>query len=158
MNYIEQLKFDIDFFEEHEDSLLNEVKHKKLCDILERIRGVSYVVGRTDEQLVSIHKYVSGKIKEITNEMDETDELTIYADGVPINKPLLTIELQNESSVPKVFYKGEQIGNLRELRLDWDTNTNVTYGGLTYAIKYAEKGNKYPVNHRIEREVKGHAL
>jgi len=71
---------------------------------------------------------------------------------------LLTIELQNESSVPKVFYKGEQIDNLRELQLDWDTDTNVTYGGLTYAIEYAEKGNKYPVNHRIQREVKGHAL
>lgn len=30
---------------------------------------------------------------------------------------LLTIELQDESSAPKVFYKGEEIDNLRELQL-----------------------------------------
>jgi len=77
--------------------------------------------------------------------------------STPMTDQLLTIEFQEETSTPVVYYKGERIENLRELQLDWDADDNVSYGGLTYAIEYAEKGNNYPTNHRIEREVKGHA-
>lgn len=69
---------------------------------------------------------------------------------------LLTIELQDESSVPKVFYKGEEIQYKRNIFFDWDTDTD-EYGGLSYAIEHAEMDGKLPVINRIERRVKGHA-
>lgn len=70
--------------------------------------------------------------------------------------PLLTIELQDESSVPKVFYKGEEVKLKQHVFFDWDTDTDV-YGGLSYALEHIVTGEKYPVTNRIERRVKGHA-
>lgn len=65
--------------------------------------------------------------------------------------PLLTIELENDTSVPKVFYKGEEITNKINVQFDWETDTDIP-GGVSYAIEHVEdKG----VN-RIERKVRGH--
>lgn len=76
----------------------------------------------------------------------------------PKNKKdlLLVIELEDESSVPKVFYKGEKIKLKTNIFFDWDTDTDL-FGGLTYAIEHYEEGNKFPTLKRIERKVKGHA-
>lgn len=81
-----------------------------------------------------------------------------HYDQIPRKKqqPLLTIELQDETSVPKVFYKGEEIKCKKHVYFDWDTNTDVL-GGLSYVIEHAENNN-YPVVNRIERRVKGHAF
>ncbi len=73
------------------------------------------------------------------------------------NKPLLTIELQDESSVPKVIYKGEEIKLKQEVEFHWETDTE-EYGGLSYAIEHAVEGKIHPTRNRIERRVKGHAL
>src|SRR5690625_147053 len=73
-----------------------------------------------------------------------------------VKRPLLSIELQDESSVPKVIYKGEEVKYKRNVFLDWDTDTDEC-GGLTYAIEHMETGNKYPVINRIERQVEAHA-
>lgn len=113
--------------------------------------------------LFFIHKYRDNNWepnKEIQKEVNEKEinKAAELIKGALINNNLLIISLENESSVPKVFYKGEQIGNLRELQLDWDADTNVSMGGLTYAIEHQEAGNKLPTVNRIEREVKGHAL
>lgn len=69
---------------------------------------------------------------------------------------LLVIELENERSVPKVFYKGEEIKLKTSVQFDWDTDTEYM-GGLTYAIEHYEHGKVPPVLNRIERRVKGHA-
>lgn len=79
-----------------------------------------------------------------------------YTGDEPAQQPLLTIELETETSVPKVFYKGKEITNKVNVYLDWDRDTD-TFGGLTYAIEHYEKGNGYPTLNRIERRVKGHA-
>lgn len=77
-----------------------------------------------------------------------------YADN---NKmPLLTIELQDETSVPKVIYKGEEITGKVNVSFDWDTDT-LDVGGTTYVIEHRETG-LHPVVNRIERRVKGHAF
>lgn len=83
------------------------------------------------------------------------ETLTAYSDGP--KQPLLTIELQDETSVPKVVYKGKEIPLNTHIHFDWDTDTD-EHGGLTYAIEHMETGNKVPVNNRIERRVKGHAI
>src|SRR5690625_575574 len=86
------------------------------------------------------------------------ETVTIYADGKPFEEPpLLSIELQDESSVPTVYYKGEEVKYKRNVFLDWDTDTDV-FGGLSYAIEHMEVGNKEPTVNRIERRVKGHAM
>ena len=72
------------------------------------------------------------------------------------SKPLLLIELENESSLPKVFYKGEEINRLVHVGIDWDTETNAVMGGLTYTIEHDEN-KKYPSVNRIERRIRGHA-
>ena len=70
--------------------------------------------------------------------------------------PLLTIELQDESSVPKVIYKGEEVKGKRNIFFDWDTDT-YNSGGLTYAIEHIDSKDEKPGITRIERRVKGHA-
>ena len=70
---------------------------------------------------------------------------------------LLSITLQDESSVPKVIYKGEEVEGKRSIQLDWETSDAVSMGGLTYSIEHTEKDNKgYPTTNRIERRVRGH--
>lgn len=69
---------------------------------------------------------------------------------------LLVIELKDETSVPKVFYKGEEIELKQNISFDWDTDTEFM-GGLSYAIEHRVKDIGYPVTNIIERRVKGHA-
>ena len=73
-------------------------------------------------------------------------------------KPLLTIELETETSVPKVIYKGEEITHKVNVAFDWDTETDTSMGGLTFAIEHLEKSGKDRTVNRIERRIKGHAL
>ncbi|SET85890.1 hypothetical protein SAMN05216389_1445 [Oceanobacillus limi] len=72
------------------------------------------------------------------------DKKTIYVDGEPIKEPpLLTIELENESSVPKVFYKGEEIKWKDEIRFRWSTKRELPLsGGVDYLIQHFVKGNQ----------------
>lgn len=73
------------------------------------------------------------------------------------DRPLLTIELQDETSTPKVYYQGKEISHKKNVFFDWDTDTEVM-GGLTYAIEYREVVKGYPVANLIERRVKGHTM
>lgn len=71
--------------------------------------------------------------------------------------PLLTIELQDESSVPKVIYKGREIKWKQNVFFDWDTSDERSPGGLSYAIEHQETGNGQVTCNRIERRVRDHA-
>src|SRR5690625_1236588 len=96
------------------------------------------------------------KYSEVINGVDEIPEGDLNnIEPEPI-KPLLTIKLQDETSVPKVLYRGKEIEFKRNIFFDWDTDTN-NYGGLTYAIEHIERDNDTPTVNRIERRVKGHA-
>ena len=70
---------------------------------------------------------------------------------------LLSITLQDESTAPKVIYKGEEIIGKQSIQFDWETSDAVSMGGLTYSIEHAETGKGYPATNRIERRVRGHA-
>lgn len=75
-----------------------------------------------------------------------------------IKNNLLIIALEDETSVPKVFYKGEEVLFKKRISIDWETDTeDEESGGLTYAVEHQEKAD-YPVTNLIERRVKSHAL
>ncbi|MDY0396793.1 hypothetical protein ACFSMW_14710 [Virgibacillus halophilus] len=100
--------------------------------------GVETVRAYSDDEIAIIYA------------MDKVDTMTKQ------QPPLLTIELQDETSAPKVFYKGEEIHLKTNVTFDWETDTD-TFGGLSYAIEHYVKENGCPTRNRIERRVKGHA-
>ncbi|MGG3800449.1 hypothetical protein [Metabacillus fastidiosus] len=51
---------------------------------------------------------------------------------------LLVIELDDETSVPKVFYKGEELTGKVHIHFDWKTKERPSLGGLSYEIKRAD--------------------
>lgn len=100
------------------------------------------------------------KIEEIAESTEKEFDALIDAAknlGKPPEPPLLVIELENESAVPKVFYKGEEINLKCSVLFDWETDTSIP-GGLTYAIEHGGLDSMgIPYINRIERRVKGHA-
>ncbi len=55
--------------------------------------------------------------------------------------PLLQIELKDEKSIPKVFYKGEEITGKAQINFDWITRGSRNLGGMKFNIEHAdEKG------------------
>lgn len=73
------------------------------------------------------------------------------------NDKLLVIQLEDEASAPKVFYRGKEVTNKVHVSFDWDAENRVSRGGLTYDIEHYESGKGYPSLNRIERRVNDHA-
>ena len=69
--------------------------------------------------------------------------------------PLLQIELQDETSVPKVYYKGEEVTKLIYVSMAWDTATDIP-GGMSYTIECGDTSEGYLACERIERRIKAH--
>ncbi|UFT98105.1 hypothetical protein KO561_12925 [Radiobacillus kanasensis] len=66
-----------------------------------------------------------------------------------IDAKFLTIKLDEINSVPKVFYKGEEITNLVHVGIDWATGTDETvYGKPLIDIEYLEK-DSFGVPHTV---------
>jgi len=54
--------------------------------------------------------------------------------------PLLTIELKDETSVPKVFYKGKELAGKTSINFAWITQKeNPGVGGLYFEIAHYDK-------------------
>lgn len=70
--------------------------------------------------------------------------------------PLLQITLDESDSVPKVFYKGEEIKLKKEVIFHWETDTDI-YGGTTIEIEHFVQGVKVPECNRIVKRFKAHA-
>lgn len=66
---------------------------------------------------------------------------------------LLIIALDNESSVPSVFYKGEELTGKSNVRFDWDTSDTCSPGGLTYRFEYAKEDGSVEI---LERRTRNH--
>lgn len=65
-------------------------------------------------------------------------------------KPLLTIELQDETSVPKVFYEGEEITHKARVSFDWETEKAMpNSGGTKFNIDYVDVMNGGPIQKGI---------
>lgn len=92
----------------------------------------------------------------IRSSQDAIDALK-YGLQLKEQKPLLTIELKDETSVPTVFYKGEEIKLKQNIFFDWETKGVDNQGGLTYVIEHAVIDEGHAVINRLERRVNGHA-
>ncbi|GGJ61928.1 hypothetical protein [Virgibacillus salexigens] len=55
-----------------------------------------------------------------------------------MSKPLLEIRVDEDNSVPVVFYKGEEISNKISIHYDWVTRTEVE-GQHELVLKYYDK-------------------
>lgn len=99
----------------------------------ETVKPPSFDVGvsRKDRRILD-------KVKGKLNESEKTE-------------PLLTIELQDESSVPKVFYKGKEVTAKINVSFDWLTGGAGDPPGLSYAIENIEHDNLLLTTNRIER-------
>ncbi|MEK4148929.1 hypothetical protein NST02_17860 [Robertmurraya sp. FSL W8-0741] len=105
---------------------------------------------------VNINTNIDKLLEKLNDAIYQTaKELADEVEGKENKHPLLVIELENESSVPKIIFKGKEVEEKREILFHWETDTSIP-GGLTYAIEHAEKENCFATN-RIERRVKGHA-
>ena len=62
-------------------------------------------------------------------------------------KNLLVIELQDENSVPKVIYKGEEIHMKTKISFDWETRTD-EYGGTHIGLEYFKKNKTANLHHK----------
>lgn len=88
---------------------------------------------------------------------DEVLGIAKAAKSALINNTLLLIALESEVSVPKVFYKGEEINLKKEILFHWESKDDYGQGGLTYIIENALRGQGVPTVNRIERRIKDHA-
>jgi len=74
-------------------------------------------------------------------------------------EPLLTIELQDESSVPKVFYEGKEITGKVRVSFDWLTkDAEPLSGGTKFNVEHHETGHGDIVKKGISLARGKHAL
>ncbi|GEM03010.1 hypothetical protein HHA03_25420 [Halolactibacillus halophilus] len=69
---------------------------------------------------------------------DQIDSLRYSFDSSSNRENLLVIELEDETSTPKVFYKGEEVTMKTRFLFEWETQTN-ELGGTRYNIEHFEK-------------------
>lgn len=82
------------------------------------------------------------------------DVLEELADAYGIQlepEPLIFIELNDEYSVPKVFYKGEEVEGKARIQFDWKTKRDCACtGGMSLNIEHFDK--KSNSEHVIDRK------
>lgn len=84
------------------------------------------------------------KVKGITVDLDiDTSKVVEKINGFKSalsQVPLFQIELEDETSVPKVFYKGEEIKYKKIVNFDWETQKEHSgTGGLNLNIEHYDK-------------------
>lgn len=63
---------------------------------------------------------------------------------------LLTIELTDEQSIPRVVYKGEEITGRIAIDFEWRTRDDKQIGGTYFRIKHANTCTKLPITETKE--------
>jgi hypothetical protein len=141
----------------------NKITDKSWCSHIVETRYSLVIPKEVSEELgianeITFPETVNVLYHVPSNNIDAVDALRYAYEHMveQDNKPLLVIKLENETDVPKVFYKGKEIGLKRHVYFDWETDTD-EFGGLTYAIEHYVSGASLPTSNRIERKVKGHA-
>lgn len=66
-----------------------------------------------------------------------------------MKKPLLTIELSDIDSIPKVIYKGKKITKRIHVSFDWSTQTDKTVPSPMIDIEYLDTTSSKPSLKRI---------
>lgn len=94
--------------------------------VLRQLIGVSIAAMSTSYKLNEFES-LRNEYKKQTEEKEST--------------PLIQIELEDENSIPKVFYEGEEITGKAQITFDWITKKNRGLGGMKFNIEHAdEKG------------------
>lgn len=94
-------------------------------------------------------------LRELTMELEEA----YYKINPDKKEPLLTIELQDETSVPKVFYEGKEITEKIRVSFGWITkDAEPLSGGTEFNVEYHEGGHGDLVKKRISLARGKHAL
>ncbi len=105
------------------------------------------------EQLESMLLHLG---EELPSMREDVKHLLVYDEEDKVI-PLLQIELENETSVPKVTYQGKEVRFNRETLFHWETKSDYSMGGLTYTIEHIENvGKQTPSVNRIERRYYDH--
>lgn len=105
-----------------------------------------------------INEEQAGAIRNKIKKQIEDDGIIVHGRGIEIElipdgdydvevngneqKPLLTIELQDENSAPIVYYKGERKKYLESVSLDWETARDHGISNLDYEVTRHVKGFK----------------
>lgn len=136
-------------------------KIKRTCLVCDHV-GTTYETKKEHKDIIPCPKCKGSFVdvwekEKYASDIKEIEGITINIDARKANPPLLTIELENESSVPKVFYKGEEVKHKANILFDWDTSDGRSPGGMTYAIDHYEEGKGQLVRNRIERSFRDHA-
>lgn len=88
-------------------------------------------------------KYIRNKYG---NTSVTTKPYTGYVTPITFNTPnLLTIELTDEQSIPRIVYKGEDITALVAVDFEWRTRDAEQIGSTYFRIKHANTNVKKPV-------------
>ncbi|UZD72945.1 hypothetical protein [Bacillus siamensis] len=117
-------------------------KEKMRIEIEKAIKtGIVILDGGMDLATIEVEDFTS------VNELP-VEEKTI----LPAAAPLLQIELDDINSAPRVFYKGEQIGEIINADFSYVTNTelmNPTHIDIEYMDKDSKCGTKAIVYNRF---------
>ncbi|MCC2249090.1 hypothetical protein JUJ52_03835 [Virgibacillus sp. AGTR] len=72
---------------------------------------------------------------------------------------LLVIELENETAVPKVVYKGEEINGKENVHLNWETKTQEGLsGGMELKLDHYISGKSAPAKETIHLQTGKYVL
>lgn len=84
-----------------------------------------------------------GKYLEIRTNQEVQDEASQFVYGgfsKGKSELLLKIEIENESSYPKVFYKGEEIKNVLFAQLNYESGDEDAFPKYSFDIEHHKKG------------------
>ncbi|GIP63353.1 hypothetical protein J32TS6_19080 [Virgibacillus pantothenticus] len=143
----------------------NKITDKSWCSHIVETRYSLVIPKEVSEELgianeITFPETVNVLYHVPSNNIDVVDALSYACEHMVEqgDEPLLVIELENETAVPKVIYKGKEIRLKRHIYFDWTTRTGEpTEGGLTYIVEHYER-EEHPAVNRIERRVEGHAF
>lgn len=89
------------------------------------------------------------ELKAIQREVRKAKAALKELEHLKNNQAFLSIELNSLDSVPKVFYKGEEIKGKVHVAFDWKTQTQDLVASPTIVIEYVDQDSKRPATKKI---------
>ncbi|KNE19661.1 hypothetical protein [Virgibacillus pantothenticus] len=93
-----------------------------------------------DEVEMVLQQLIGIRVAEMSTSYHLEELPSLRREDTQERSSLLTIELEDESSVPKVFYQGEEVTNKVRVSFNWDTREESPLsGGTRYNIEHFVK-------------------
>ncbi|WP_339161779.1 hypothetical protein [Siminovitchia sp. FSL W7-1587] len=126
-----------------------------VTEMTNRVEGVTKRTEKEFEVLEKEARKLGKQTKRSCNEAhDALKTLAELGGGRTDKPPLLVIELENETAVPKVFYKGEEMTAKVHVGFDWETRScEPLSGGMKLNIEHVDKKVKCPNVRQITHKV-----